>query len=410
MKFFALVVASPLAANALLPESAPRFENRHIFHRQVETSIPLNLKTRQRNGPSRRDVTSIKQDAFELEYIAPVTIDGKSFDLLIDTGSPDTWVTATNLTCTQPDGDACPKPEQLSVPSTEKSLGNFVISYVDGAGISGGYIKRPVKIGNFEVKNQIIGLGWDAKSFPDIGPTHGILGLSKRRTGFNYTTLFFNMIDTHILPENSFSIVLFGNADIDGVRDGGYLTFGGIPKAVKPTSKWASAPLVDPDGLHTYTIAVDGFKVGGKAVTGLTTFQKEVVVDSGSTYSWVDDHVALALWDAMPGKGDDPAKACSIDDLTDPTVKCLNDEVIWKVPCDGKLPEFTVTVGGIDFAVKKENLVVEILEGICFLGVQPARNGTGILGQTFMRGVISAFDFKNEGRPEIHFAKYEVAK
>jgi len=108
-----------------------------------------------------------------------------------------------------------------------------------------------------------------------------------------------------------------------------------------------------------------GFKVNGKAVTGLTTFQKKVVVDSSSASqrtsgSWVDDQVALALWDVMPGKGDDPAKACPVDDLRDPTVKFLNNESAWEVPCGGELPEFTVTAGGISITVTKGNLVVEL--------------------------------------------------
>jgi len=378
-----------------------RAKRRSIIHHPSDNVVGL-VKHQGHDLLRRRGVTAIEESKWETAYVAPVEIDGKTFNLLVDTGSADTWVTTAKVNCTS-ESQTCGSPAQLEIKKDEKWEGDFSIGYGDGSKVSGTYTHRPLTIGSTKIDDQVIAIADTTVDFRGLTIYDGLLGLSKRDT---YDTLFFNMVKKGLLEDPCFSLVLLGDSDPNNNKDGGYLTFGGYPPAVKPTSDWAAAPLVQANPVHTYTIRVDGFKVAGKEVPNLGDAQRTVLVDSGTTFTMLHEAVAAEIWKGLPGEGSDPKTPC---DESKPDLKCTDQKGRWRVPCkDGKMPEFSVVIDGIQFPMRKENLVVELNPGQCFAGIQPIKEGVpAILGLTWMRGVLSLFDYKDPKKPGIQFATYK---
>merc|ERR1712014_271828 len=74
----------------------------------------------------------------------------------------------------------------------------------------------------------------------------------------------------------------------------------------------------------------------------------------------------------------------------------------WGVDCSKDLPDLTFTVGGKDFVLKKEDLILQQSGSTCVLGIQgidiPAPNGPlWIMGDVFMRKYYCKFDW-GQGR------------
>ncbi|EXJ67347.1 uncharacterized protein A1O5_09360 [Cladophialophora psammophila CBS 110553] len=196
-------------------------------------------------------------------YTAEVVIDDTTFNLLVDTGSSDTWVASLNTTCFDPFAEAaCTFPTHLSVPEDEKSLEPFYTSYVDKSNVTGGLIQRPLSIAGIAIQDQVIGLVDEAFLGRTDGSLDGLLGLGLGAVGTSsYLSIFGSMIADKLIERNSFSIALLGTADMDE-RDSGLLAFGGIPESIKLTSEWGIAPILT-DAF--YAIEVDGFMFPGSA-------------------------------------------------------------------------------------------------------------------------------------------------
>lgn len=190
-----------------------------------------------------------------------------------------------------------------------------------------------------------------------------------------------------------FSIALLGDAGME-VYDKGVLAFGGVPSVIATSSQWGVANLV---AESPYQILVDDFRfVGaeavGKKLAGDDSWRR-VLVDSGTYYTKLAGPIAQAIFEAMPGTGTPKAECTGKSGE-----KCKDKNGYWKVPCDvAKAPAVDVVVGGVVLPFRKENLVVRQGENYCVSGIVPLGDGVaGVLGVTFMKGVVVAHDYSGE--------------
>merc|ERR1711862_416040 len=76
---------------------------------------------------------------------------------------------------------------------------------------------------------------------------------------------------------------------------------------------------------------------------------------------------------------------------------------LYVIPCTGKLPTVSFTMGGKTFDLSPEDLILESVGNLCILGIQAIDIGRPmwILGDVFMRKCYVQFDF---GKARMGFA------
>lgn len=177
------------------------------------------------------------------------------------------------------------------------------------------------------------------------------------------------------VPEGYFAIALQRNSG----PDRGYLSFGGIPP-VRTYGPMISVRFAPPkntarsQGQQTeYTIILDGFKFpGSENVPSAKVVGSEGLVDSGTSVLLVPSAVARAYnakWD----------------------------------PNTQEPPPFSILIGGQEFPLDARDLRIRTPNGFAS-AVMPSRKT--ILGDTFMRNVLSVFDV---ARGEMRFASTNPA-
>lgn len=386
----------------LSSHSAPKIQRRTALNSPTDNVLYLNrhdtssiLETRQ--------ITNIAETYSQAAYFAEVIIDDVAFNLFVDTGSSHTWVTPPNNTCFDIfTSKSCEFPTHLSVPKSEKWLAPFYSGYMDKSNATGGLIQRPLSIAGITIPDQIIGLADKVFSGFAHGSVDGLLGLGGiGGTGTpSYSPIFSSMAAEGLIAENTFSITLLGTADMGENRDLGLLAFGGIPKAVVPTSEWGRTPILMDS---PYSIQVDGFKFSGAKEISLSEDQRTVLMDSGTFLTRLPRPVAEAVWDLFPGT---PKDEC----FGDTNEKCTDDLGFWKVPCKGNAPSFSVVIDGVAFPISGENLIVTAGEDYCISGVVPQVDDLpGILGVTFMKNVIVVYHFTDLMEPSLEVATYQLS-
>jgi len=188
----------------------------------------------------------------------------------------------------------------------------------------------------------------------------------------------------------------FFSMTIDNVDSGpaGFLVFGGLPPVahadnfttvpiIKKTSSF-QGPLPSPQ-IVDYIVAVPSFTVNGKV---MTMKKLEMVVDSGTFANIVPDDLANR-----------------INDLWTPPAQFNDTEGLFNIDCAATAPDVGVTLNGTTFAMPSKSAVLKE-GGNCFSawaggGSVGDQNATFVLGDVFMKSVVSVFDL---GTSEMHFA------
>lgn len=128
-------------------------------------------------------------------FLAPITIGTQTFNVVVDTGSSDTWVARSDFTCVDV-ADGAPQPQSQCAfggtydvskePKASNAAGsrfkklanvNFNVTYGDGEYLTGVFGDIDVTLAGIKVPNQQVALaklaGWDGDGY-----TSGILGLA----------------------------------------------------------------------------------------------------------------------------------------------------------------------------------------------------------------------------------------
>ncbi|KAH8881170.1 acid protease, partial [Thozetella sp. PMI_491] len=355
------------------------------------------------------------------QYISSLSIDGETLQVVVDSGSSDTWVIGKNFTCVDYDGSPLSKEYCSFGPAFKGDFKNktlprqkFSTRYGDGESVQGDFDLRDVTIAGITVKNQQIGLVSKVYSGGD-GTTSGLMGLAYplltdifsagigettlgNKNQHEYDPIFTSMYKQKLVPP-LFSMSMDKN-------NSGWLTFGGLPP-VDHAAEFASTPIkmaevYNVSSLRTeysfYTIIADGYIYGNQNTTNLTipaskwtnlfsidakVGQFPAIVDSGSTVM----SLPTALSDAYAAQFKPAA-----------VVNALTAEY-W-APCTAKVPRFGVVIGGQTFFIAEADLLRQSSkldwngDGVmyCRLGVKDGYSGPFVLGDSFMNNVVSVFD------------------
>lgn len=284
--------------------------------------------------------------------------------------------------------------------STYNDLGEvFEISYVDGSFSKGDYFTDTFSIANTTVSNLTMGLGADT-TIP-----YGLLGIgyslneaiigTKESVGAAYHNLPALMMNQGIIATNAYSLWL---NDLDAST--GSILFGGIDTQ-KYVGNLTRIPVVEnnvTDQFDSFIVALTSIQaVSSSGSDRLTSHQDpiEVVLDSGTTLSYLPTDIAEQIWEetgamysASTGLAIIPCRMqrstgyfnFTFGGANGPTIKVGMDELVLDLVVSGPAPQFT--------SGKYAG------EDACEFGIQNT-TGTNLLGDTFLRSAYVVYDLMN---------------
>ncbi|OGE54264.1 hypothetical protein PENARI_c006G05815 [Penicillium arizonense] len=362
---------------------------------------------------------------FGAVFDAPVKIGNQTFQLLVDTGSSDTYVMKFGYTCINatdnleiPRGDCLYSNKTYHKSSTYKRIPNQIFGIQYGAGLASGIMAlEDVSIGDVTTKCQKIAIADHSNPMGDE-VSSGLLGLAypsitsaHPANKTDNTTFWFNRLPYNPLVntmhqqgliEPYFSLALSRSPQNKSTAFGGYLTLGGLPPvnhspefAVVPAEITETLPLNYTSGKRvrsywTTTIREVTFGLSlNNLTTNLTSFQ--AFVDSGNYLTYLPSAVV------------DPINA-----LFDPSATYNPEYEAYIVDCAAKAPEFGLKIGNQTFFHNGSDLIFQTSAGVCMSSLVSSESVSigdvtlNILGVSFLKNVVAVFDF---GRNEMRFAK-----
>jgi hypothetical protein len=343
-------------------------------------------------------------------YMTSANVGGQNFQLVLDTGSSDTWLVTEPFQCLnnkleKVERSVCSfnKPYERTATFIQHQEYKLRTTYADGEKLSGVIGMETVSVGGVTATNQTIGLVHEANWYGD-GQSSGLLGMAfptltravsgpiEHGVTHTYDPVFFSMYKRGLV--NPIFAVALNRAD----EGPGALSLGGLPGAdIQFDWDFARAPM---DKLQftgftggkadytMYVVKADGFNINGRQINTPASF----VVDTGTTLSFIPRPIMEAIAAAWvpPLQKSDPVTGD------------------YSVPCRGKAPKFAITIGGKQIWIDGKDLVLEPenrWQKKCQLGVQASHNlvgaGLGMFGGTFMKNMVAVFDV---GAAEMRFA------
>ncbi|KAJ4349355.1 uncharacterized protein N0V89_007969 [Didymosphaeria variabile] len=345
-------------------------------------------------------------------YMTNISLAGHPYTLIIDTGSSDTWIAASDFECTS-------RVSHARLPQKNCGFGNlydavdsrtystipgraFSVKYSDGEYLMGDMGVEQLSVGAVDggkgglTVNQTIGVverGWwmgDGRSSGLMGLAYPTLASNYR--DLNYTTVVGSLFETHQIPA-IFSLAL-SRPTQQAPTAGGLLAIGGIPD-VSYSTPFVSVP-VTPIVSNTYafyTIPIDGFSItppssssdtlppfknissdkstrsqnitAGKSTRRQNTGAGQgaplkMIIDSGSTLLYLPD-----------------STADYIASLFDPPARYVAASNTYMTACHASQPRFGVIIAGQTFYVNPADMLNREGRGRCSLAVQRQEEGMG---------------------------------
>jgi aspergillopepsin I len=377
----------------------------------IEFWFPPGYQTSGRaKGPQNKNSSPI-MNVHNVVYLTEVNIGGQDFQLVIDTGSADTWVASDPFQCRNARREPV-KTERCRLNEHYRKSGTYAPSdrtlrtaYADGEKLDGEIGTDVVTLGGIAV-NTTVGLVHDANWNGD-GVSSGLLGMAfpsitrsfKGHALTRYDPVFFDMYKKSLVKP-MFSVALPRHNE-----QAGALALGGLPdKSVVnykddfATTRMEQLQVLKPGGspeLTMYIANVQDFLVNGKVVPNS---QANMVVDTGTTMTFVPP----CIMNAIAAAWEPP--------LTDKNMI----QGLYRTPCDSKPPKLEMKIGGKNIQIDGQDLFVNqghlgsIPEKgkMCMVGVAAGAGfvgqGMGMMGGTFMKSLVAVFDV---GAAEMRFAE-----
>lgn len=372
-------------------------------------------------------------------YLTPIRFGNQSFLGVLDTGSADTWLVENNFTCLDVASGRTKSPEQCkfgpaynsSASPTYKQVEDqyFNISYGDGEFLNGVIGTEDVTLGGITALKQTVGIvdraAWmgDTKSSGLIGlaypsATRAFTGNGSKKAQVPYNPLLTTMW------KNNLTLPLFSMAIARNKDETGALAIGGLPGPPIKYEHWfARAPIElatvtaianingtlissNKTEYQLYAITVDNFAFARPTprfqpspsllppghghphenITKIKTSER-IIIDSGTTLIYLNAVLAKA-----------------INALFTPPSHFDDTTQNYAVPCNATAPRVGMTVSGKTFWVDPKDMIQQD-EGpgsTCSSSVQFAGDGVMIVGDVWMRSVLTVFDV---GAAEMRFAR-----
>ncbi|KAF9871875.1 alpha-l-rhamnosidase [Colletotrichum karsti] len=355
------------------------------------------------------------------EYIASIGFGDETLDVIVDSGSSDTWAVQKGFICQDVDGARLNDSSLcLFGPTYNGSFdgepisgSHFNITYGDGEFATGLMGFQNITLAGFEVPHQQVALVnktyWNGDSVAS-----GLIGLAfdlltseySDTTGASeyYSPIFTTMSKNGIVKPDLFSMAM------DGKSRTGQLAFGGLPP-VEVAGKFVSTPIKmvalssrRPEAkteYSFYTILPDGYVIKNTTLAptsnetlasskwntavakpaGFLNSTTPTIVDSGTTLMYVPSDIAEAYANSIPGA----------------FLEIFSGA--YYAPCNATLPDFGIVINGHTFYANKDDLLftsdpTDNGDGttVCLLGVTDGGEGPYILGDTMMNSLVTVFD------------------
>ncbi|CAK7197392.1 hypothetical protein SEUCBS139899_000038 [Sporothrix eucalyptigena] len=385
-----------VAANAAVPEGVVQFD---VGRRQPHPRLS-------RRATANTDSTTINNDLSEGGYFATCKIGTpeQTLTLQLDTGSSDIWVPSSSASVCESsrNSDGCSLGSFNSDDSSTFVItgqNEFSISYVDGSHSDGSYFTDVFSIGGSTVTNMTMGLGEDTDiNFGLVGigyKTDEAIVSTEEDLSAAYNNLPLVMVQEGIIKTNAYSLWL---NDLDAST--GNLLFGGIDTA-KYTGDLVKVDIYKDSDTGTFTsfivalTSVEAVSSSGSDTLTSTSFPIAVVLDSGTTLSYVPQDLAEEIWKEVGA--------------------VYNAEVgLAVIPCGmaSSGGHFTFGFGGPSGAtinVAMDELVLDLFSGgtatfssgqykgetACEFGIQNSSSDPFLLGDTFLRSAYVVYDLVN---------------
>lgn len=319
--------------------------------------------------PTAPNSTGIYQYGPDYSYFVRARVGSarQSFYMLLDTGAANSWLMGSDC-----ESAACRMhnnldPSSSSTWQTENRA--FSISY--GTGDLTGIVGRDtVSLAGFTVDMSFGLANYTHNDFSHFA-FDGILGLTMSAS---VTGTFLQTIKARrLLDRLMFSVSL--NRDSDG-RNDGQVTFGGVDET-KYTGDISFTNVQSPEKeAGEWAIPLAGVGANGKPA-GVAN--RLAYIDTGTSFVFAPPDDLAALFKLVPGA----------------TSYRNGDYVEYRVPCNTKLP-ISLTFSGVRYDISPADWVVGRGDHcISRLYGYEIREGTWLLGDTFLKNVYSVFDADN---------------
>ncbi|KAI0011910.1 mitochondrial elongation factor g 1-like protein [Xylariaceae sp. FL0662B] len=327
----------------------------------------------------------------------------QNLTLQLDTGSSDIWVPSSSATaCEKNGGQGCTFGSfDQDKSSTFESIseGNFKISYVDGSSSRGDYIADTFEIGGATLKNMTMGLGLRT----DI--PYGLVGVGyalneavvagSGSASSAYDNLPVLMQKQGLIATNAYSLWL---NDLDAST--GSILFGGIDTE-KYRGDLTRINIYQDSQAKAFTsfiVALTSLQASSSTGTdtlSASEFPIPVVLDSGTTFSYLPNDLAEQVWQEVGAN-------------------YYSDVGLALLPCSlensqGHFSFGLAGEGGPTINITMDELVLPLTTGeaiqfpsgpyqgqdACQFGIQNFSSAPYLLGDTFLRSAYVVYDLVN---------------
>ncbi|KAI1408187.1 acid protease [Hypoxylon sp. FL1857] len=363
-------------------------------------------------GNGYENVTAVNH--YAAEYAVQAVFNGVTMNLVVDSGSADTWVRGSNFSCKRGHGLNNTVPEEYCAlgPSfagnfTGKPIPgqHFAIRYGDGENVQGLLGYMDVEFADVTVLDQEVAIASQG-TWRGNNVTSGILGLAypsltsaywgndlnddNQYLSVPYSPLFTSMV-TNGLVAPYWAIAMARNSSL------GSISVGGMPPVDVSKSSYGQTPILIAEIIHKddttwqpsfYTIVPKGFQFGQMT----TSAQYPFILDTATTLIYLP-----------------PDLAQEVNNLFSPPATYFGYYDSYFTSCDATPPSFGVQIGESTFWVNPKDLLNkeerDPQTGFCQTGIGNGGTGPYILGITFLTNVVVSM---NVGSGHVEFWSHEL--
>ncbi|KAJ7259994.1 putative aspartic protease [Mycena haematopus] len=305
-------------------------------------------------------------------YVAATKVGTQTFDLIVDTGSSNTWV-----------GSGTKYSPGSTATNTKKT---FSVSYGSGT-VSGTEYTDTVVLGGLTITKQSIGDGTKSSGFTGVDGIVGFGPVDLTEDTVSGSTTVPTVLD-NLLSQGTISTEVLGvsfapESGSDSDDTNGELTLGGTDStkftgAITYTSKTSTSPYSEYWGISVSSITYNGASIGSSA---------NAIVDTGTTLIYIPTAAYNSFLSASGGKTDSSTGLASWTTL--PT------------------KNFAFTIGGVSFSLTPSQFTIPQAQysvwglptgkfyGWIAAGGTSAADVNFIIGQKFLENYYSVFDTTN---------------
>ncbi|GAM82180.1 hypothetical protein ANO11243_001590 [Dothideomycetidae sp. 11243] len=316
------------------------------------------------------------------EYLVPMQLQGKTFNLVLDTGSSDLWVFSNLQPANQQSNSHGNHTIYNTALGTRKAGLTYAVQYGDGSSSTGVVYSDKVTIGGVTVTSQAVEAATSVSAaFYNNSGVDGLLGMALNPLNTVRPTQQNTWFDNaHTLLAQPLYALSVRKQEV------GSLDFGFI-NATKYVGKLNYINVTPATGSGFWEFNVRRFAVNGTMHDSGSWFNS--IVDSGTSLLYLPDTVVKTYYASVPSAAIDPSWGG------------------YTFPCSVNIPPMGIYIAGVKYSIPASLLNWEQINDTHCLGGLQSSAGLpfSILGDVFLKSVYVVFEQPATGAPRVGFAK-----